>query len=133
VRVYVDANIIIYLIECPPGFGARAAAFLGAIRTAGHRICTSDLSRLECRVVPLRTGDTASLARFDAFFSDPDVDVLPLTAAVCERASEVRAIHQLKPLDSLHLAAAIVHGCDRFLTNDIRLNACTAIPIDVLP
>jgi len=34
---------------------------------------------------------------------------------------------------ALHLAAAIVHGCDRFLTNDTHLNACTDIPIDVLP
>lgn len=132
-KIYIDANIIIYFVEYPLGFGPRAAAQISAFRSAGHTICTSDLSRLEFRVVPLRAGDTATLARFDAFFAAPDVNVLSLSAPVCEQASELRATYGFKPLDSLHLAAAIVHGCDRFLTNDNRLNACSAISIEVLP
>jgi len=39
----------------------------------------------------------------------------------------------LKLADSLHLAAAVESGCDRFLTNDARLSAFTAIPVEVLP
>jgi hypothetical protein len=35
--------------------------------------------------------------------------------------------------DSLHLAAAVEAGCDRFLTNDTRLSAFTALPVEVLP
>jgi predicted nucleic acid-binding protein len=70
---------------------------------------------------------------YDQFFASPDVEVVGLTAAVFDRAAELRARHGFKTPDALHLAAAIVHGCDRFLTNDTRLNACTAIPIDVMP
>jgi len=113
--VYLDANIVIYLIEQPLHWGPRAAARYAALRAAGDEVVISDLLRLECRVGPLRSGNVRMLARFDAFFG------------------QVRATYRFKALDSLHLAAAIVHGCDRFLTNDARLNACTDIAVEVLP
>jgi predicted nucleic acid-binding protein len=130
---YLDANIVIYWVEGPPGLGARAAAHLAALRRGGHTFAVSDLTRLECLVKPLRLALPALLADFRAFFTLPDVQVLSLTADVCDRAAELRAMQAFKTPDALHLAAAIVHGCDRFLTNDTRLNACTAVPIDVLP
>jgi predicted nucleic acid-binding protein len=60
--------------------------------------------------------------------------MLPLTAAVCERAAYLRAgsNFQLKVPDCLHLAAAIEHGCGLFLTHDVRLRQCTDIPVEVL-
>jgi predicted nucleic acid-binding protein len=131
--VYLDANIVIYLIEQPLHWGPRAAARYAALRAAGDEVVISDLLRLECRVGPLRSGNVRMLARFDAFFAAPDVRVVPVSDRVCERAGQVRATYRFKALDSLHLAAAIVHGCDRFLTNDARLNACTDIAVEVLP
>ena len=71
--------------------------------------------------------------QYTRFFALPDVQVVPLTAAVCDKATEVRATYNFKTPDALHLAAAIIHGCDAFLTNDLRLNRCTDIRIDVLP
>jgi predicted nucleic acid-binding protein len=133
VIVYLDANVVIYFVEGRPHWGPRAAARVNALRASGDRFAVSDLTRLECRVSPLRLGQTVLLAQFDAFFAAHDVTVLGLTAAVCDKATELRAAHNFKTPDALHLAAAVVHGCDRFLTNDSRLNACTALPIDVLP
>lgn len=131
--IYLDANIIVYWVEGPSGREARAISHLANLRRAGHVFAVSDLTRLECRVKPLRLALSALLADFDAFFASTDVQVLSLTAAVCDRATELRARHGFKTPDALHLAAAIVHGCDRFLSNDVRLNACTVTPIDVLP
>jgi predicted nucleic acid-binding protein len=133
VIVYLDASIIIYLVEQPALWGPRAAARVAALRTAGDTIAISDLARLECRVGPLKSGNTAMLAFFDSFFTASNLLVLGLTAAVCNRAAVIRAAYNFKGLDSLHLAAAVVHGCDRFLTNDTRLNTCADIPVEVLP
>ena len=58
--------------------------------------------------------------------------MLPVTAAVWERAAQVGAAFNLKPLDAVHLAAAIEHGCGLFLTNDAKLARCTAIKVEVL-
>jgi predicted nucleic acid-binding protein len=132
VRLYPDANIIIYHVEAKPVWGPRASARLAALHAAGDTPVISDLTRMECRVWPLRSGDATLLAAYDAFFGAAGLQVVGWTTAVCDKAAELRAQFGFKTPDALHLAAAIVHGCDRFLTHDARLSACTALPIDVL-
>ncbi len=131
--VYSDSVILIYFFDHAGPFNVRAAAHLAALAAAGHRLAISDLVRLEYRVRPLKTGDTARLTLFDAFCARPDVQVVPVTTAVFDRATVIRATHNFKLADSLHLAAAAEAGCDRFLTNDTRLSAFTDIPVEVLP
>ena len=131
--IYWDSVITIYLLDHTGSFQARARARLATLEKAGDRIAVSDLSRLERRIKPIRTGDAASLAQFDAFFARPDVQRVPLSTAVYDRASLLRATYNFKLGDSLHLAAAIEAGCDLLLTNDHRLSKCTEIRIEVLP
>ncbi len=131
--VFLDTNIVIYLVEGPPGLGPRATTYVTALRSAGHTFAVSDLVRVECRVHPIRHANHVLLAQYDAFFAATHVQVLPLTTPVCDRATFLRATYNFKLADALQLAAAIVHGCDRFLTNDARLSHCTDIPVDVLP
>ena len=104
-----------------------------ALAAAGDQIAVSDLVRLECRIKPIRIGDTAKLAVFDAFFGRPDTRIVPITTAVFDRAAMIRAAYKFKLGDSLHLAAAVEAGWDRFLTNDSRLSAFPDIPVEVLP
>jgi predicted nucleic acid-binding protein len=51
VQIYLDSNIVIYLIEQPANFGPRAAARIAAAVAAGDTMVVSDLTRLECRVL----------------------------------------------------------------------------------
>ena len=131
--IYCDSVILIYFFDQVGTFNVRATNRLAAMAGAGDRIAISDLVRLEYRVRPLKLGDTAKLSVFDAFCSHPDVLVGPITRAVFERATAIRAAHSFKLGDALHLAAAVEAGCDRFLTNDARLSAFTGVPVDVLP
>jgi predicted nucleic acid-binding protein len=59
--------------------------------------------------------------------------VVAITAAVCDRAAVIRAAFGFRPMDALHLAAAVEHGAKVFLTNDTRLNTFTGLPVEVLP
>jgi predicted nucleic acid-binding protein len=132
--ICLDTNCVIYLIENNPFWGPKVIARLATAKTAGDTLAVCDLARSECLVGPLRIGDTALLADYQRFFASATVQMLPLTAAVCERAAELRVASALRfelP-DALHLAAAIVHGCGLFLTNDARLARCTAIAVEVL-
>lgn len=104
-----------------------------AIQTAGDRVAISDLTRLECRVKPMRVGNAAALAIFDRFFQHPDLLQAPLTTAVFDRATSIRAHFKFGLADSLHLAAAVESGCDFFLTNDTRLRGFPDIAVEVLP
>jgi predicted nucleic acid-binding protein len=130
--VFLDANIVIFLVEQPLVWGPRADARITALRGAGESFAVTDLVRMECLVGPLRAGDAVGVANFAAFFALSDVDVLPVTSALCDRAAQVRAVHRFEPLDSLHLAAAVEHGCGLFLTNDARLAAFPDVPVEIL-
>jgi uncharacterized protein len=132
--VYLDANCIIYLVELNPTWGPKVLARVADLRSAGNRIAVGDLARTECLAQPFLKGNVAVIADFQAFFSNSSVDVLPLTAAVCERAAQIRAasLFRLKVPDCLHLATAIEHGCDLFLTNDVDLQRCTQIAVEIL-
>jgi predicted nucleic acid-binding protein len=105
---------------------------MAAMCAAGDVAAFSDLTRLECRVKPLKLG-SPTLADFDAFFIRPDVRFVSITTGVFDRATIIRATHNFRLGDSLHLAAAVEAGCDRFLTNDTRLSAFRGIPVEVLP
>jgi predicted nucleic acid-binding protein len=132
VIVFLDTNVVVYHIEQPPLWGPRASARIAALRAAGDTLAVSDLVRMECIVGPLKRGDATMLAQFTAFFGSPDVSVLAITAAVCDKAARIRAVHSHMSLDALHLAAAIEHGCGQFLTADYLLKTIPDIPVDYL-
>jgi predicted nucleic acid-binding protein len=131
--VYLDSVICIYAVEGSPSFQTRARARLAAMMAAGDQPAISDLTWLECRVKPIRLGTLAALADMEAFLTASDVVRVPLPTAVYERACRIRAVHNFKLADALHLAAAIESGCKLFLTNDHRLSSFPDLPVEVLP
>lgn len=132
-KVYLDSVILVYFLDHVGHFQVRAATRLAALQAAGGAIAVSDLVRMECRVDPIRKGDNVRLARFDGFFAHPDVEVLPINTAVFDRATQIRASHNDKTVDSINLAAALEGGCDVFLTNDLQLSRFPDLTVEILP
>ncbi len=130
--VYLDACPVIYFVEQVPAWVGQVQARIAAYRAAGETLAVSDLTRMECRVGPLKRNDLALLADFDRFFVSAYVQVLRLPSAVYDRAAGIRATYNFKALDALHLGTAQEHGCTRFLTNDARLSRFTGILVEVL-
>jgi predicted nucleic acid-binding protein len=131
--IYCDSVVLIYYYDGKANFRARATARTAQLLAVGDQVAVSELCRLECRVKPIRFGDGAALAQYDTFFARPDVRIVPITTATFDRATLIRAVHNFKLADALHLAAAVEARCDRFLTNDTRLSAFPDIPVEVLP
>lgn len=130
--VYLDTNIVIYLVENRPIEGPKAAARLAKAYAAGDTMALSDLTRMECLVGPLRSNNAVRLADFNAFFTLSTMNVLRMPPTVFDRAARVRAVLGFKAADSLHLACAAEHGCGLFLTNDARLARFPDIPVEIL-
>lgn len=124
-KVYLDSAPVIDLVEQVLPFYTR---LLQVIQSADVLI-VSDLTRLECRVLPLRVANHSLLADYDAFFTTQVSEVVSLTSAILDKATEIRAFHRYSVADSIHLAAAIVSGCDLFLTNDLRLTGFDEIQV----
>jgi predicted nucleic acid-binding protein len=130
--IYADANVVIRLLEGDAATRAPLEARLLPLRGTGRFLLTSRLTRLECRVKPLRAGDTALLALYDAFFVGPEVLLLEVTEPVLEKATEIRASLNLKTPDAIHLASAILAGATAFLTGDRNLARCKDVSVEVL-
>lgn len=130
--VFLDANPVIYHLEQPAIWGSKASGRIAAFVASGEELAITDLVQMECLVGPLKKGDAALVDDFRAFFRSPDVRVLSITTAVADRAALIRATHGFKPLDALHLAAAVEYACVRFFTNDGQLKAFPDVPVEVL-
>lgn len=129
VRLYLDTAPVIYVVEQAPGYAASVDQHLSA---PGVILVASDLTRMECRVKPLRDGDGGLLQDYEQFFREAVAECVTLTREVLDRAAEIRARHGFKTPDAIHLAAAVTACCDRFLTNDHRLDRFDAIPMEVV-
>lgn len=131
--IYLDTVICIYAVEGAPSFQKRATARLATMKATGDQPALSDLTWLECRVKPIRLGDTAALADMELLLTASNIVRLPMPFEVYERACHIRAVHNYKLADSLHLATAVENGCGVFLTNDYRLSSFPDITVEVLP
>lgn len=132
-RIYIDACVMIYLIEGAPPSQSAARRVISALRTSTDAVLlTCHLSRLECRVRPLRARDEATLGLYEAFFGRRGLEWISLSAAVIDRATEIRALYGFKTPDSLHLAAAVEGGATHFVTGDRGLAAFPLLPIQLV-
>ena len=109
--ILLDASAIIFLME-------GTADTQAAVRTALHEsfseppppLAVSALSRLECRVRPLRDDNQALLEQYDAFFNAPGLQTIALDALVIDKATELRARHRLRTPDALQAASLLTHA-----------------------
>ena len=115
--IYLDACLVIYLVEQHPRWVGRVAAAMSVADDARYGI--SPLVKCECLVGPIKRGDEvlreAYLQVFDKFVP------LAMPDEVYLRAAELRGRFGLRTPDALHIACAQHHRCDALWTNDDRL------------
>lgn len=87
------------------------------------------------RVPRLSLGDKQRplLIDYHQFFVGPHLARVSLNAAVHERAAMIRGTYHYGLADSLHLAVAVEHRIDRFLTNDQQLASFPDLTVELLP
>jgi predicted nucleic acid-binding protein len=83
--------------------------------------------------IPLRAGDAGIAASYrNLLRNSRHFSLVSVNEAIAELASDLRARHNLKTPDAIHVASAIVSGCDTFITNDRMLSRVTEIRVMVL-
>lgn len=132
-KLYLDANVIINAHEAADPLRKRVLNRLVQwCQTPTGELVTSILSRLECRVVPLRNSDRALLVEYDRFFQGDAVEVIEVTRTIIDAATTLRADHGYKTPDAIHLATAIQTGSQLFLTGDQSLKNCPRIQVELM-
>ena len=116
--VYMDTNSIIYSIERIEPYRSLLLPVWEAGQAGNFAIVTSDLTLHEVLVKPLKDGNALLEAGFrNLLLHSAEVQLLPISHAVLERAASLRATLNTKTPDAIHAATALLAGCRLFLTN----------------
>jgi uncharacterized protein len=115
--IYLDSCIVIYATERDPDLYPLVREAM--LRLPNSQFVVSALVKMECLIKPIRSGNVALQRHFEMALSK--LEMLNLGNEVYEQATLLRARHNLKTPDALHLACAQYHGCDALWTNDDRL------------
>jgi predicted nucleic acid-binding protein len=116
--IFVDACLVIYLVENHPRWGEPVARALTEA-AAEARFGISPLVKCECLVGPIKRGDPVLQRAYTDLFDR--FAPLAMPEEVYVQAAQLRAHFGLKTPDALHLACAQYHGCEVLWTNDDRL------------
>lgn len=128
--VAVDTAVFIYLVERDETFLSLIRPLFKAAARGERPLVTSALTLLDGLVVPLRAGDAALAARYEALLSrSAGLRLQELDRAVLRAAAQLRATHGVRTPDALQLGAGLVAGCTSFLTNDRRLPDLPRMPV----
>jgi len=132
-RLYLDASAIIYGVEGNAERRANVERLVTeAKQTSGGELLTSELSWMECRVKPLRQRDARLLDAYALMLHPAYCCNYPVTRTIIDRATQLRADHGFKTPDAIHLATALTHHADTFLTGDRALSRCEGLRVEVV-
>lgn len=132
---FFDTSALIYLIEGAQPFAGRVRSALLQLHqqhpVLGAAVCR--LTRLECRVLPLKRNDAAVLASYDGFFARSDLLWIELSPAVVELATAIRVETGLKTPDALQAASCLQLGTEHaFLTGDSAFQRVSRLNVTLL-
>ena len=131
--VYLDSNCFIYSGERVDPYDALLTPVWDASRTGKIRIVTSELTRLEVLVQPVRLGDAHLEALYRGMLkSSRDLSLVPISSAVLERALTLRATQGFKTPDAIHAATALITGCKLLVSNDPAFRRLSGIQVEIL-
>lgn len=113
--VYLDTNILIYLLERHTAYSNLVADALDELRSQKHSFLTSVITTVEF-FASTKASDPATLQRV------PGLNFVALDATCAQRAASLQRNQKLQIGDAIQLATAIEQRTDLFFTNDDKLS-----------
>ena len=121
-RVYLDSNLYIYVFEGVETYRTRMVELLSVIDSRDIVVIASELLFTEILPRPVKEGRQDLVERYlDLVRNTPRIQLVSVDRSVILRSVHLGAEFGLRSMDALHLATALVHGCETFITNDRRL------------
>jgi predicted nucleic acid-binding protein len=117
-RLYVDANILIYLVEGRDYRKDQAQKLLAQHTLSGTTLHSSEMIVGECLRGAWSHGEDVVHAYNTIFFSGEFMQLHAATLDLIKRAAALGAELNMKLVDAIHVATAEALECSVFLTND---------------
>lgn len=131
--VYLDTDALIYSVEKIAPYAAFLQPLWDAAAQGDCQVVSSDLALLEVLVKPLQIGDSvlAQLYR-DLLTASQETRLIPISRAVIEEATRLRASTGIKTPDAIHAASALGEGVALFVSNDPVYRRVPGLPVTIL-
>ena len=127
--IYIDTNCFIYLLEDHPLFGVHAYRIFTALENGQFRAITSVLTLMEIMAGPLKLGEKELAAEYAHLLETfPGLTIHAMDRDIAHHAATFRASGIRAP-DAIHLATALHHGVDYFITADQRLSKVQRVSV----
>ncbi len=132
-KLYVDSAPLIYYVEEHFAYVDKMEYILNHVENTSLEAVSSVLTLSEVLVAPVRTGAHQVAQRYRTILLNREsCTLVPISANIAIRAASIRARYRSNTPDALHIASAIVSGCDAFLTNDHKLRGVHELNVLVL-
>jgi predicted nucleic acid-binding protein len=132
-RLGLDTAPIIYYIEAHPHYEVLVERVFDLIASGSLIGVTSTITLTEVLVQPLLHGNSHLQQEYrDLLLHSDHFEIIPIDAIIADLASDLRARYRLRTPDALQIAAAILSGCQAFLTNDSSLGRVADLRVLVL-
>lgn len=124
-KAFVDTAPFIYLIEKNeqnPQYFDKVKKFFDDCYNNDVDFVTSVITMEEYMVFPYRIHSKEYIDLFERLIKVFGIKMVAIDEKIAKKAAQIRAEYNgFKAMDALQLAAAVIMGCDFFLTNDKQL------------
>ena len=129
-KIYFDTTPLIYYLDSFQPYAQKVRTFIAESLSQKSSFLTSTIVNTEYLAIPFREQDYEKVMEFERFKVILNLAVIAVDNSVSTQAARIRAKHKgIKGMDSIHLATAIINGCDVFLTNDKQLKQVDEINV----
>lgn len=123
-KVAVDVGVFTAYLSAEPGRGPLGLALLEQVERGRVRGVTSVVTMLALLREPHRRHDVAGAAELAMLVpSFPNLELVPLSLAIAERAARYQGVHGLAEGAAVQLATARLAGAEAIVTTDPALRA----------
>jgi len=130
--IALDTMVFIYLFE-ENKYVDTVKAIFENVEKGKLKAITSTVTVIECLTKPLRKNNFPIVSMYKtAFRNFPNLEVIPVSMEVAERAASIRARYGLKTPDSIQIAVGALGNARIFLTNDLDFSEIEGIRIEQL-
>jgi uncharacterized protein len=131
-RVLLDSVSIVYYIEQNPRYEAAASEIIHRVYGGALSAVASVLAITEILIPAYKVGDLRAARQVrSALERIPNLEIVEVDAGIADLAAQLRAKHNLRTADAIHVATALESGMDWIVSNDRMLRRVEAEGIRV--
>ncbi|NBP68678.1 MAG: type II toxin-antitoxin system VapC family toxin [Cytophagia bacterium] len=132
-NVYIDSAPLIYYFEKKQGFFSQLNELFRSAEKGELTLITSSITVTEVLTHPIRLRKVRLIKTYESFFEHgTSIKLMDVGLAEAKLAAELRAVHNLKTPDAIHIATDIESDSKFFLTNDFQLKKISNLEIVTL-